>query len=726
MAMRKLFWKLLLLPLLGGPLGALADPIYSLTFLPQNFYASAINNAGHIVGTAGGGAAIWSDTSITYFAPGSEGLAINNRDEVAGRMGTHGFIYSGGVVRDVDTGPYRSWATGINDAGRVSGTARNIEEAFIARAFVWVDGALTTILTFGGYADFGNAVNNAGQIAGFASTGGGDYTNPDRNAFLYDLLGNVSNLGSLGGRVSEANDLNDAGQVVGWSETSVANEERPFLYEDSGMVDLGSLGGRAGRAYGINNAGMVVGMSEVGAGTGFDFHAFRYANHQLMDLNTLIDPASGWRLVSATDINDAQQILGKACQVASSECRAVRLDLIPGVPEPGAWAMLLAGLALVAWRRTHSVRGREKPDSARRYLRKLLLLPLLASPLAALADPVYAIKFLPAEFNGANINNAGQIVRTSENAAAIWSETGITDIGAIAPGSMETGINSRGEIAGDWQGDAFVYTPAGLRNIGRLGVWNTSQGRGINDAGQVAGNAQYGVGERQRGFVYNDGAIRIIPTLGGDWSFIYAINNAGSVAGVATLVDPEFFNPARHAIVYRDGVMQDLGTLGGVISEAYDINNAGQVVGMSEVTPDFKSDEPHPFLYENGTMVDLGLLGGVRARALGINNAGLIVGASEWSDDQPFDFHGFLYANHTMVDLNTLIDPAGGWQITSARDINDAGQILATACRMEGCTTVRLDLIGAVPEPKVWGMLLAGLALMASRRRRAFRSETFS
>ena len=150
MALRNLFRKLLLVPLLAAPLGALAEPIYSLTFLPQNFYASGINNAGHVVGTAGGGAAIWSDTSITYLAPGSEGLAINNHDEVA-------------------------------------------------------------ILTFGGYADFGNAVNNAGQIAGFASAGSGHYTNPVRNAFLYDVFGNVSNLGSLGGRVSEANHLNDAG-----------------------------------------------------------------------------------------------------------------------------------------------------------------------------------------------------------------------------------------------------------------------------------------------------------------------------------------------------------------------------------------------------------------------------------------------------------------------------------------------------------------------------------
>jgi probable HAF family extracellular repeat protein len=148
-------------------------------------------------------------------------------------------------------------------------------------------------------------------------------------------------------------------------------------------------------------------------------------------------------------------------------------------------------------------------------------------------------------------------------------------------------------------------------------------------------------------------------------------------------------------------------------------------LSMSETNPGDKDFVPHAFLYENVSMADLGFLGGTRARALGINNGGMIVGDSEWSVDSN-DSHALLYANHAMVDLNSLIDPANGWQIVSAKDINDAQQILATACRMGECTTVRLDLISAVPEPKVWGMLLAGLALMASRRHRAFRSETFS
>jgi probable HAF family extracellular repeat protein len=718
MSVRKLSLNLLLLPLLGAPLAAVADPIYSLTFLPDGFYASALNNAGQVVGSAHGGAAVWSESSVAYFLPGAEGLAINNHGDVAGRLGAQGFIYSGGVVEPINADGFRNWATGINDARRVSGTVRDFEGFATASAFVYVDGGLATILAYGGPQDFGNAVNNAGQVTGFAGIPGpGDYADPQRHAFIYDFLGTVRDLGSLGGSVSEGNDINDGGQVAGWSTTGLAGEERPFLYTDgAGMVDLGSLGGSSGRAFGLNSAGMVVGMSDVSGGAGFDYHAFLYADGAMIDLNTLIDPASGWRLVSATDINDQRQILGKACLGDTLECRAVRLDtMAPPAPEPAAWAMVLAGLALLAWRK-------------RKYAARWLLLPLLASPLAALADPVYTVRFLPADFQAMNINNAGQVVGTFNNAAAIWTPTGTSDINALAPGSFGVAINNRGHIGLNWGGDAYTYTPDAFRNIGRLGTWESSYISALNDVGQAAGNAQYGGGERERGFVYSDGIVRIIPTLGGDWSRALAMNNHGQVAGIATIDSTEFFNPTRTAITFQDGVLHNLGSLGGLISEAYDINEAGQVVGMSETTPDFKSDEPHAFLYEGGVMGDLGFLGnGIRATALGLNNAGTVVGASEWNFDLPFDLHGFLRTIDGMVDLNTLIDPASGWTIVSAKDINDSQQILAMACREGVCTNVRLDPIAsAVPEPRAVAMLVAGLALMGSRRRRRGVSEKFS
>jgi probable HAF family extracellular repeat protein len=72
--------------------------------------------------------------------------------------------------------------------------------------------------------------------------------------------------------------------------------------------------------------------------------AFLYDSGEMIDLNTLIDPASGWIISGAAAINDLQQIAANACR--AGVCQAVTLDLVPCVPEPPMIALLAAGLAL--------------------------------------------------------------------------------------------------------------------------------------------------------------------------------------------------------------------------------------------------------------------------------------------------------------------------------------------------------------------------------------------
>ena len=57
------------------------------------------------------------------------------------------------------------------------------------------------------------------------------------------------------------------------------------------------------------------------------------------------------------------------------------------------------------------------------------------------------------------------------------------------------------------------------------------------------------------------------------------INDSGQVVGRSYTSSSYPF--ATHAFLYSNGVMTDLGTLGGTSSEAYGINAGGQVVGGS-------------------------------------------------------------------------------------------------------------------------------------------------
>jgi len=73
--------------------------------------------------------------------------------------------------------------------------------------------------------------------------------------------------------------------------------------------------------FGINASGVVVGTK------GNFQRALLFTDAGgLQDLNTLIDPSLGWVLMSATDINDAGQIVGHAFNNFTGQTHAVRLQ----------------------------------------------------------------------------------------------------------------------------------------------------------------------------------------------------------------------------------------------------------------------------------------------------------------------------------------------------------------------------------------------------------------
>jgi probable HAF family extracellular repeat protein len=262
----------------------------------------------------------------------------------------------------------------------------------------------------------------------------------------------------------------------------------------------------------------------------------------------------------------------------------------------------------------------------------------------------------------------------------------------------------------------------------------------ISNSGLIVGASQNGAvdpltGQHEtRAVLWTDGQIADLGTLGGNESLAIAVNSQGLVVGAAAnaIADhfPFFFGWATQtrAFVWQNGVMRDLGTLGGPDAFAGPLNERGQVIGCSYAnsTPNPTTGIPtiEPFLWENGKMIDLGTFGGTLGEAISINEAGWAVGtanypsdkihrAALWKDGKMADLgvirgdkcstawsinskaqivrasgdcgvavHAFLWEDGHMVDLTRLMPP--GVELTYGLTINDRGEIAAIG-RVSGC-----------------------------------------
>ena len=333
------------------------------------------------------------------------------------------------------------------------------------------------------------------------------------------------------------------------------------------------------------------------------------------------------------------------------------------------------------------------------------------------------------------------------SATALGATYTVTDLGALgAYGSLARGLNARGDVVGNSNGRAFLYSNGTMKDLDPR-VPGNNVAYAINDAGQVVGSS-YDAAGHLHAFLYSNG---ITTDLGFQYGEALAISATGLVAGwfndspctessgctgsrhpfrygSGTLTDlggahtsssvangvnasgevvgefPVDGGPP-HAFLYSGGVMTDLGTLGGLYSNATAINSSGQVVGSAQIAGTFES---HAFLYSGGAMTDLGtfatctdLYGSGQtytsdSAASAINSSGQIIGSFSCtyaaSGLVPYRINSrpWVYSGGTMRDLQGLIDPASGWTIGDARGINDAGQIAANGCNADSCDALLL------------------------------------
>jgi probable HAF family extracellular repeat protein len=324
----------------------------------------------------------------------------------------------------------------------------------------------------------------------------------------------------------------------------------------------------------------------------------------------------------------------------------------------------------------------------------------------------------------------------------------VTDLGLAGPQSYLVGVNNKGwvdftRLLPDGTGHAFFGRRGINTDLGTLGGPNSSAYNGPG-TDQVVGKAEtatpdplgedfcgYGTNLICLAFIWQNGQMTPLPTLGGNNGWAWNINNRDQVAGFAenTTSDPTCQPPqvlenkpaiwekgeirelptipgdpdgqafgindqgqavgttgnctaAFHSVLWeKDGEVKDLGNFGGPMNNvALNINNRGEVVGYSDVTGDTTT---HAFLWtEDHGMTDLGTLpGDVASFAFGINNKGQVVGQS---CDVNFNCRAFLWQDSVMTDLNQLIPPGSPLYLGFANEINSRGAITGVAGANDG------------------------------------------
>jgi probable HAF family extracellular repeat protein len=296
--------------------------------------------------------------------------------------------------------------------------------------------------------------------------------------------------------------------------------------------------------------------------------------------------------------------------------------------------------------------------------------------------------------------------------ATLWLEALKVDIGAPGlggPNSIAFGDNERFQSAGEAETSTpdpsgedfcgfsthltclpFLWQDGGMVQLATLGG-NNGVAMAISNRGEVAGFAESsrvdpGCPAPQvlhfKPVVWKKGVIHKLPTFGGDPDGVaQEINDNGEVVGgsgtCATFNTNFLYNLTPvHALLWEKGKATDLGNLGGKTGQAggniaYDINNQGQVVGNSDLAGDTTF---HAFLWTRRTgMQDLGTLSGdVASVSISINGAGLVVGTSL---DANFNPRAFLWEKGAMIDLNTLIAGDSPLYLLTGCSINSRGEI---------------------------------------------------
>jgi probable HAF family extracellular repeat protein len=245
-------------------------------------------------------------------------------------------------------------------------------------------------------------------------------------------------------------------------------------------------------------------------------------------------------------------------------------------------------------------------------------------------------------------------------------------------------------------------------DLGKAGVGRpNSVAFGVNDRGQVVGAADTTTtngaddfcGFNADGFpsrtaclpfVWQNGVMKPLPTLGGANGVANKINNRGQAVGFAETgtSDPGCPVAKFEPVFWESGGARQLSISVPGSSDTYGIataiNDNGQVVGSSGTCGAFNPPAQtylvlnHALLWDRNGTHDLGNLGGSGGpggnHACAVNNHGQVAGHSDLTGNTAF--HAFLWTEASgMVDLGTLAGDA----MSLANGINDEGEVVGAS-----------------------------------------------
>src|SRR6266704_6650352 len=268
--------------------------------------AMSLNNQGWTLIMDG-----FMDPVSNFFgAPVARGHAVINIDGLTIDLGTPGL------------GGPNSWMNwgGINDRGEAVGMSETADldpngedvcgfgTGLTCVPFLWRNSHMSALPTLGGDNGQASAINNRGEVVGFAETANTDPTCPPAPTISPVLWekGTALALPTVGGDLDGvAFGINDQGQAVGYSGSCIAATHAVMWKNNTAFV-LQDLGGtRSNVAYAINNLGQIVGKVRSADGTHYVAALWQpdgtLTNHE---------PLPGDLDAFATGINNLGQVVG--------------------------------------------------------------------------------------------------------------------------------------------------------------------------------------------------------------------------------------------------------------------------------------------------------------------------------------------------------------------------------------------------------------------------------